>query len=183
MNGKYAFYTRPQDEFIKPVKAGASGGACASRWRTRWSTTRSMIDNREYHTIKEVKNGLGPAPIRPERAGCTWRTVCGIRRRDCVTFCICCWRAGAAGVITHRPGGYFMAPKVRNGSAKRLECGLQQWLGDTRRMGRYLSTMLRLTRACTSRRVPRRSRPSGICPAIRRRTRCGAVCAWNSGRR
>jgi 4-O-beta-D-mannosyl-D-glucose phosphorylase len=61
-NGQYALYTRPQDDFIQAGKGGGIG----------WGLTRSMenavvdeeiiMDNREYHTIKEVKNGQGPAP-------------------------------------------------------------------------------------------------------------------------
>mgnify|MGYP003370271040 CR=1 FL=1 len=65
VNGKYALYTRPQEGFID---AGASGSGIG------WSLVDSMenaeikeekiIDRRYYHTIKEVKNGEGPAPIK-----------------------------------------------------------------------------------------------------------------------
>lgn len=65
MNGKYALYTRPQEGFIA---AGALGGGIG--WALVDDMTRAeirdekIIDVRFYHTIKEVKNGEGPHPIR-----------------------------------------------------------------------------------------------------------------------
>jgi 4-O-beta-D-mannosyl-D-glucose phosphorylase len=112
INGKYALYTRPQDGFID---AGSGGGVA-------WALTDSMenatigeekiIDARVYHTIKESKNGQGPAPIKTEKG---WLHLAhGVR--NCA--------AGLRYVlymfmtdlkepsrITHRPGGYFMAPE------------------------------------------------------------------------
>lgn len=67
VNGKYALYTRPQDDFIT---AGSGQGIC-------WALVDDMtnaevkdektIDRRYYHTIKEEKNGEGPQPIRTEK--------------------------------------------------------------------------------------------------------------------
>ena len=64
VNGKYALYTRPQDDFIT---AGYCQGIC-------WSliddisnsviTEERVVDHRFYHTIKEAKNGEGPSPIK-----------------------------------------------------------------------------------------------------------------------
>lgn len=65
VGGKYAFYTRPQEGFIM---AGASGSGIG--WALMDDITRAeikdekIIDFRHYHTIKETKNGEGPAPIR-----------------------------------------------------------------------------------------------------------------------
>ena len=65
MNGKYALYPRPQEGFIA---AGALGGGIG--WALVDDMTRAeirdekIIDVRFYHTIKEVKNGEGPHPIR-----------------------------------------------------------------------------------------------------------------------
>ena len=65
VNGKYALYTRPQEGFIA---AGALGGGIG--WALVDDMTRAeirdekIIDVRFYHTIKEVKNGEGPHPIR-----------------------------------------------------------------------------------------------------------------------
>jgi 4-O-beta-D-mannosyl-D-glucose phosphorylase len=64
IDGKYAFYTRPQDGFIE---AGSGGGIC---WGLSDSIEPAVIDDeiivhdRRYHTITEVKNGLGPAPLK-----------------------------------------------------------------------------------------------------------------------
>jgi len=41
----------------------------------------TIMDRREYHTINEVKNGLGPAPLKTARAGCTWLMECATPRR------------------------------------------------------------------------------------------------------
>lgn len=65
VNGKYALYTRPQEGFID---AGALGGGIG--WALIDDMTHAVIrdekiiDVRFYHTIKEVKNGEGPQPIR-----------------------------------------------------------------------------------------------------------------------
>jgi 4-O-beta-D-mannosyl-D-glucose phosphorylase len=75
VNGKYAFYTRPQDGFIE---AGSGGGIA---WGLSDSIEHAkidkeiIIDDRLYHTIKEVKNGQGPAPIKTKNglaASCSW---------------------------------------------------------------------------------------------------------------
>lgn len=68
INGKYALYTRPQEGFID---AGALGGGIG--WALIDDMTHAVIrdekiiDVRFYHTIKEVKNGEGPQPIRTPR--------------------------------------------------------------------------------------------------------------------
>jgi 4-O-beta-D-mannosyl-D-glucose phosphorylase len=61
VDGKYAFYTRPQDEFIQAGKGGGIGWGLASNMENAVIDEELIIDNREYHTIQEVKNGLGPA--------------------------------------------------------------------------------------------------------------------------
>jgi hypothetical protein len=62
VGGKYAFYTRPQDGFIEAGSGGGIGWALCDRW-TRCGDRREHDHRpRYYHTIKEVKNGAGPAP-------------------------------------------------------------------------------------------------------------------------
>ena len=64
VNGKYALYTRPQDDFINAGNGGGIGWALIDDI-TRAEVKDEMIINlRYYHTIKEVKNGEGPHPIR-----------------------------------------------------------------------------------------------------------------------
>ncbi|MCM1117966.1 MAG: glycosidase [bacterium] len=67
VNGKYAFYTRPMDDFIDTGSGGGIGfGLCED-------ITNAVIDEeiitstRKYHTITEVKNGAGAVPIKTDR--------------------------------------------------------------------------------------------------------------------
>ena len=67
VNGKYAFYTRPMDDFIDTGSGGGVGfGLCED-------ITHPVIDEeiitspRRYHTITEAKNGEGATPIKTEK--------------------------------------------------------------------------------------------------------------------
>ena len=67
VDGKYAFYTRPMDEFIETGSGGGIGfGLCED-------ITHAVIDEekmtslRKYHTITEAKNGAGATPIKTEK--------------------------------------------------------------------------------------------------------------------
>lgn len=67
VDGKYAFYTRPMDDFIDTGSGGGIGfGLCDD-------ITHAVIDEekmtslRKYHTITEAKNGAGAVPIKTER--------------------------------------------------------------------------------------------------------------------
>jgi 4-O-beta-D-mannosyl-D-glucose phosphorylase len=112
VNGKYAFYTRPQDDFIQAGKGGGIGWGLADNIEGAVIDDEIIIDQRAYHTIKEVKNGLGPAPIKTDRgwlqlAHGVRNTAAGLRY---VLYLFLCdlhepWR------VTHRPGGYFLAPE------------------------------------------------------------------------
>ena len=112
VNGKYAFYTRPQDEFIQAGKGGGIGWGLCGSIENAVIEEESIIDNREYHTIKEVKNGLGPAPIRTKRgwlhlAHGVRNTAAGLRY---VLYLLLCDREHPEKV-THRPGGHFLSPQ------------------------------------------------------------------------
>ncbi len=67
VNGKYALYTRPQDGFIDAGSGGGIGWALVDDMTNAVVTEEKIIDSRFYHTIKEVKNGEGPHPIRTEK--------------------------------------------------------------------------------------------------------------------
>lgn len=112
VNGKYAFYTRPQDGFID---AGSGGGIC---WALSDSIENAeifdekIIDDRIYHTIKEVKNGLGPAPIKTEKgwlqlAHGVRNTAAGLRY---VLYLFLTDLKDPSKIIAS-PGGYFLAPE------------------------------------------------------------------------
>ncbi|MGN0696920.1 MAG: glycosidase [Oscillospiraceae bacterium] len=65
VDGKYAFYTRPQDDFIQ---TGSGGGVCFGLCEDITDpvicTEETVISPRQYHTITEVKNGAGAVPIK-----------------------------------------------------------------------------------------------------------------------
>jgi len=112
VGGKYAFYTRPQDDFIEAGSGGGIGWGVCNNIEAAEIDKEIIIDRREYHTIKEVKNGLGPAPIKTKRgwlhlAHGVRGTAAGLRY---VLYLFLCdltepWR------MTHQPGGYFLAPE------------------------------------------------------------------------
>ena len=64
VQGKYALYTRPQDSFIEAGKGGGIGWALIDDMTHAETGEETIINQRFYHTIKEVKNGEGPHPIK-----------------------------------------------------------------------------------------------------------------------
>ena len=64
VNGKYALYTRPQDNFINAGNGGGIGWALIDDITHAEVKEEIIINHRHYHTIKEVKNGEGPHPIK-----------------------------------------------------------------------------------------------------------------------
>ena len=110
--GKYALYTRPQDGFIAAGSGGGIGWTLIDDMANANVLSELIIDKRYYHTIKEVKNGEGPHPIKTPEG---WLHLAhGVR-------------ACAAGLryvlylymtalddptkVIAQPGGYFLAPK------------------------------------------------------------------------
>ena len=76
VDGKYAFYTRPQDGFIDTGSGGGIGWALVDDITHAEIKEEKIINARHYHTIQEVKNGEGPHGLsRLIRAGCIWLTV------------------------------------------------------------------------------------------------------------
>nr|WP_320057650.1 glycosidase [uncultured Bacteroides sp.] len=67
VNGKYALYTRPQDGFIDTGSGGGIGWALVDDITHAEVKEEVIIDRRYYHTIKEVKNGEGPHPIKTSK--------------------------------------------------------------------------------------------------------------------
>ena len=64
VDGKYALYTRPQDGFIDTGSGGGIGWALVDSMEHAVVKEEKIINRRFYHTIKEVKNGEGPHPIK-----------------------------------------------------------------------------------------------------------------------
>ncbi len=112
VNGKYALYTRPQDGFIDAGKGGGiAWGLCDSMERAVVDSEK-IIEPKIYHTIKEVKNGQGPAPIKTEKgwlhlAHGVRNTAAGLRY---VLYMFMTDLKDPSTVI-YKPAGHFIAPE------------------------------------------------------------------------
>jgi 4-O-beta-D-mannosyl-D-glucose phosphorylase len=112
VDGKYAFYTRPQDEFIQAGKGGGIGWGLSASMENATIEEETIMDNREYHTIQEVKNGLGPAPIKTPQgwlhlAHGVRNTAAGLR----YVLYLFLAELERPWVVTHKPAGYLIAPE------------------------------------------------------------------------
>ena len=67
VNGKYAFYTRPMDDFIDTGSGGGIGFGLCDDIEHAAIDEEKMTSLRKYHTITEVKNGAGAVPIKTEK--------------------------------------------------------------------------------------------------------------------
>jgi 4-O-beta-D-mannosyl-D-glucose phosphorylase len=112
VNGKYALYTRPQDGFIDAGSGGGIGWALLDDMTHAEVKDEMIIDRRYYHTIKEVKNGEGPHPIKTPQGwlhlahgvrGC----AAGLRY---VLYMYMTSLEDPTKVIAS-PAGFFMAPE------------------------------------------------------------------------
>lgn len=112
VNGKYALYTRPQDDFLKAGKGGGIGWGLIDNIEHAVIKREKIIDERVYHTIKEVKNGQGPAPIKTKEGwlhlahgvrGC----AAGLR----YVLYMFLTDLSQPEKVVKKPGGYFLAPE------------------------------------------------------------------------
>jgi 4-O-beta-D-mannosyl-D-glucose phosphorylase len=113
VDGKYGFYTRPMNDFAATGSGDGIGWGLCDDITNAVITTEMIVDPRHYHTIKEGKNGLGPAPIKTREgwlhlAHGVRTTADGMRY---VLYVFLCDPKDPARVI-HAPGGYFMAPEA-----------------------------------------------------------------------
>jgi len=112
VNGKYALYTRPQDGFIDAGTGGGIGWGFCDSMDNAVIDQEKVIDGRIYHTIKEVKNGQGPAPIKTEKgwlhlAHGVRNTAAGLRY---VLYLFVTSLEDPSTVIA-APSGHFIAPE------------------------------------------------------------------------
>jgi 4-O-beta-D-mannosyl-D-glucose phosphorylase len=112
VKGQYAFYTRPQDSFIEAGKGGGIGFGLAKDITNAVIEAETVIDSRIYHTVYEMKNGLGPAPIKTafgwlHLAHGVRNTAAGLRY---VLYLFMTDLQDITKVI-YKPGGYFIAPE------------------------------------------------------------------------
>lgn len=112
VDGKYALYTRPQDGFIDAGNGGGIGWTLVDSMENVEIKEEKIISMRHYHTIREVKNGEGPHPIKTSRGwlhlahgvrGC----ASGLRY---VLYMYMTSLENPAEVIAE-PAGFFMAPE------------------------------------------------------------------------
>ena len=111
VNGKYAFYTRPQDDFIEAGSGSGIGRGLSDSMNPAVIGKEKIVDERQYHTIKEVKNGLGPAPLKTDQgwlhlAHGVRNTAAGLR----YTLYLFMTAIDEPWRQTYTPGGYFIAP-------------------------------------------------------------------------
>lgn len=67
INGKYAFYTRPMDDFIDTGSGGGIGFGLCDDIEHAVIDEEIITSKRKYHTITEAKNGAGAVPIKSEK--------------------------------------------------------------------------------------------------------------------
>lgn len=111
-NGKYAFYTRPQDSFIEAGKGGGIGFGLSDTIENAEVNEELVIDKKLYHTVYEAKNGQGPAPIKTDKgwlhlAHGVRNTAAGLR----YVLYMFLTDLNDLTKVTHKPAGYFIAPE------------------------------------------------------------------------
>lgn len=112
VDGKYALYTRPQDGFISVGGGGGIGWGLTASMERAEVKEEVIVDEKVYHTIKEVKNGQGPAPIKTPQgwlhlAHGVRNTAAGLR----YVLYVFMTELERPWVVTHRPAGHFIAPE------------------------------------------------------------------------
>jgi 4-O-beta-D-mannosyl-D-glucose phosphorylase len=111
VNGKYAFYTRPQDSFIEAGKGGGIGFGLSSSIENAVVNDEIVIDKKVYHTVYEAKNGQGPAPIKTSKG---WLHLAhGVRNTAAgLRYVLYMFMTDLNDLtkVTHKPAGYFLAP-------------------------------------------------------------------------
>ena len=112
VQGKYAFYTRPQDGFIDTGSGGGIGWALCNSMENPVTGPETILDRRIYHTISELKNGQGPAPIKTAEgwlhlAHGVRNTAAGLRY---VLYLFLTDLHDPTKILA-KPGGYFIAPE------------------------------------------------------------------------
>jgi len=111
IQGKYGFYTRPQDGFIHTGSGGGIAFGLSDSMHNAEVKEEKILDAKTYHTIYELKNGQGPPPIRTEQG---WLNLAhGVR--NCAaglryTLYMFMTAPDDPTCIIHKPAGLFMGP-------------------------------------------------------------------------
>ncbi|MEP6926716.1 MAG: glycosidase [Ginsengibacter sp.] len=131
-NNKYAFYTRPQDTFTGAGTGGGIGFGICADIENAVIKKEIVIDKKEYHTVYEAKNGLGPAPLKTEKG---WLHLAhGVRNTAAgLRYVLYMFMTDLNDItkVIHKPGGYFMAPEgeERVGDVSNVIFG-NGWIAD-----------------------------------------------------
>jgi 4-O-beta-D-mannosyl-D-glucose phosphorylase len=112
VDGKYALYTRPQDGFISAGTGGGIGFGLAETMENAVIDQETIIDNKNYHTVYEAKNGQGPTPIKTDKG---WLHLAhGVRNTAAgLRYVLYMFMTDLHDLtkVLHKPGGYFLAPE------------------------------------------------------------------------
>ena len=112
VNGKYALYTRPQDGFISAGKGGGIGFGLTDTMENAKVDHETIIDNKNYHTVYEAKNGQGPAPIKTTKG---WLHLAhGVRNTAAgLRYVLYMFMTDLHDLtkVLYKPAGYFLAPE------------------------------------------------------------------------
>jgi 4-O-beta-D-mannosyl-D-glucose phosphorylase len=112
VKGKYGFYTRPQDGFINAGKGGGIGFGLSKSIVNAEVKEDVIVDRKVYHTVYELKNGLGPAPIKTEHG---WLHLAhGVRNTAAgLRYVLYLFMTDLKNItkVIYQPAGYFMAPE------------------------------------------------------------------------
>jgi len=111
IDGKYAFFTRPQDGFIDTGKGGGIAFGLSDTIINAEVKHEKILDAKVYHTIYEVKNGQGPAPIKTAKgwlnlAHGVRNTAAGLR----YTLYLFMTAIDDPTKVIHKPAGHFIGP-------------------------------------------------------------------------
>ncbi|MDP9081901.1 MAG: glycosidase [Bacteroidota bacterium] len=112
VNGKYALYTRPQDSFISAGKGGGIGFGLSDTMENARVDEETIIDNKNYHTVYEAKNGQGPGPIKTDKG---WLHLAhGVRNTAAgLRYVLYMFMTDLHDLtkVLYKPAGYFLAPE------------------------------------------------------------------------
>lgn len=112
VDGKYALYTRPQDGFISAGTGGGIGFGLTDSMENAVIDHETIIDNKNYHTVYESKNGQGPEPIKTAKG---WLHLAhGVRNTAAgLRYVLYMFMTDLHDLtkVLYKPAGYFLAPE------------------------------------------------------------------------
>lgn len=111
VNGKYAFYTRPMDDFIDTGSGGGIGFGLCDDIANAVIDEEIITSPRRYHTITESKNGSGAVPFKTDRG---WIHIAhGVRNTAAgLRYVIYAYATDLKEPwkVIAEPGGFLIAP-------------------------------------------------------------------------